>query len=498
MRLSSIRLRLTAWYSFITFGTLCLMSSLMWVALSIGIDEAVKEELSVRADVVQSFIRRELPGKSIAEQREILGNAARVETGRRLLRITDSQGRLLYQNKQFPELHEIAPPTLPAPERSSPESFSTVKTKEHSFLLMTFQSNRPEQGWVVQLACRLDEFQEGLHRFGWILLALLPLGLLLTAGGGYFMSRRALAPVDHIIRAAQAIGPSNLAKGLLVPQTGDELQRLTETLNEMMRRLDTAFRSITRFTADASHELRTPMAIMHTAAELALRNPRTPAQYREALRQILIEVVRTTELIDKLMLLARSDAGVQALQVERMNLADSLSAAYEQCRVLAEARGVEMQIELPRAPVLVDGDEQALRRLFLIFFDNAVKYTPSGGRVFVSLACHRGLAVCRIRDTGVGIAPEDLPKIFERFYRADKARSRSEGSVGLGLSIARWLIDAHQGSVDVQSTVGEGSEFQIRIPLRNPQTETPFEPARSSDAEAVTSSNRSVLPRQED
>jgi signal transduction histidine kinase len=233
----------------------------------------------------------------------------------------------------------------------------------------------------------------------------------------------------------------------------------------MFARLERAFKRVTQFTADASHELRTPIALMRTRTEVALRKQRSEAEYRETLLRINQELERTSALIENLMTLARADAGSEALQVAPTNLNELLLEISETARLLAEGKSIQYDQRLPETPLSVTGNAQSLRRLFLILIDNAVKYTPHGGRISVVLDTSDGSAVTQIRDTGVGISAEDLPHIFERFYRADESRSRESGGTGLGLSIAQWIAEAHQGKISVVSKVGEGSVFRVQIPF---------------------------------
>jgi heavy metal sensor kinase len=311
----------------------------------------------------------------------------------------------------------------------------------------------------------MDDFNEALDHFRGVLLLLIPLLLLVASAGGYWMSRRALAPVVRITQTAERIGSRNLSSRLEVAQSRDELQHLSETLNGMLERLEMAFRRITQFTADASHELRTPVALMRTTAELSLRKPRAEADYREALTQILRELETTSALIENLMLLARADSGVEVLQFAPVDLAEILGDACRQGRILTEGKQISFQELITQDPVIVEGDAGALRRLFVILLDNAVKYTPPGGTVTLTLTDPRGVAVAEIRDTGIGIGEVDLPHIFERFYRADKARSPGMGGVGLGLSIGRWIAEAHGGVIEAESTPGQGSVFRVRLPI---------------------------------
>jgi len=250
-----------------------------------------------------------------------------------------------------------------------------------------------------------------------------------------------------------------------VPATGDELQRLSETWNDMLARLESAVKRLSQFTADASHELRTPVALIRTTAELTLRRERSPDTYREALRQVVLESERTSRLVEDLLLLARADAGLPALSLERLELTPLVRDVCQQGRVLAEARQLQISTETPEDPVYVEANDPALRRLLLLLLDNAVKYTPAGGRITVSVGSDPAGATVAVRDTGIGIADSALPHVFERFYRADESRNRDAGGTGLGLSIAKWIAERHHASLEAESVVGEGSTFRVRFPM---------------------------------
>jgi two-component system, OmpR family, heavy metal sensor histidine kinase CusS len=317
--------------------------------------------------------------------------------------------------------------------------------------------------FTIQAAAPLGALQQGLRNAVWLLAAAVPAALLLAAAGGYWLSRRALAPVDTITATARMIGVENLSQRLEVARTGDELERLSQTLNEMIARLDAAFQKITRFTADASHELRTPLSVMRTTAEVALRAP-PGGEQRAALEQIVAEVERTSQLVENLLLIAKADSGAAELNKRSIDFVTAVSEACTEAEVLARVKGLELTTQLPADGVWVHGDRDALRRLFLILIDNAVKYTPAGGSVVVALRVDDATAVGTVHDTGIGIAPDHLPHVFDRFYRADRARSRAAGGAGLGLAIGRWIAEAHGGVISVESTVGQGSRFSVRLP----------------------------------
>jgi heavy metal sensor kinase len=326
--------------------------------------------------------------------------------------------------------------------------------------------------YSVQVAQNMDDFEEALSRFRRLLLAIIPALLLAASIAGYWISKRALAPVDSITRAAQEISGSNLSARLAVPNSGDELERLAETLNAMLERIDLALKRIARFTADASHELRTPVALMRTRAELSLRRPRSAAENEETIKQLHQEIVRTSELVEKLMLLARADSGASLLRFQDVELVGLVQDVLGQTSVLVEHKHLMLDANLAGTPIWVLGDAQFLRQLFVILVDNAVKYTPAPGKITVGLCRSNDSASFSISDTGIGIDAGDLKNIFERFYRADEARSRETGGAGLGLAIGRWIVESHRGTLRAESKPGEGSTFCVNLPLKSSPRET--------------------------
>jgi len=318
--------------------------------------------------------------------------------------------------------------------------------------------------YVAQLAAPVADAYAIVQRFQWLVASSMPVVLALASVAGYWMSRRALAPVDDITSAARSISEHNLSQRLRISRAGDELQRLAETFNQMLDRLEAAFKRITQFTADASHELRTPVALVRTTAELALRQERSDPEYREAIGEILEEAERMSGLLESLLTLARVDSGAEGLSLAEVDLAALIRGVCGRSEPLVGAKQLQFDQVLPDAPTVVHGDAHALDRLFVILIDNAIKYTPTGGRIRVALEAQDNEAVITIEDTGIGIPKDALPFVFDRFYRVDKVRSRQAGGAGLGLSIARWIIDAHRGSIHLESSPEEGSTFEVRIP----------------------------------
>jgi signal transduction histidine kinase len=234
----------------------------------------------------------------------------------------------------------------------------------------------------------------------------------------------------------------------------------------MLGRIETAFLRVSQFTADASHELRTPISLIRTEAEIALRKSRDESEYQESLRHILQEAERTSALVEKLLALARADAGREALDIRRLDLSEMVRQIALDWRKMMAFRQLRFTDDVAASNVYVAGDKTALCRMLNILLDNAVKYTPSPGSVDLTLEANDGVALVTIRDTGIGISDDDQSRIFERFYRADKARSRELGGAGLGLAIADWIVAQHHGRILVQSALGKGSTFLVELPLQ--------------------------------
>lgn len=457
MKPLSIRVKLTAWYIAVLLASLSIFGITAFLAMKKGIDRTVDENLEEQATSVEELIGRviqEEPTRLAHELRE----HAELRTDEDFSQVCDQKGNWIYRSRLMSKYN------VPMPNSLGHSAYD-FQAGRLPLRIWIEEMSAGENKYRIQVAAPMDDFYEALDRFKWIVLLFSPLLIVIASAGGYWLSRRALIPVDQITRAAQEINSSNLSKRLDVPRSGDELQRLSETLNSMLERLEDSFNRITQFTADASHELRTPLALMRTTTEVSLRTAETVSDYRDAQKEVLEELEKTSSLVEKLMLLARADAGVETLQRGSVNLADSTKEACDDGQVLAQAKQLTFQENISSSTMIVDGDSHALHRLFLILIDNAVKYTPSGGSITVSLNRNGHSAVAEISDNGIGIAAQDLPYIFDRFYRADKARAREFGGVGLGLSIARWVAEAHGGSIEVQSSLGAGSIFRVRIPL---------------------------------
>jgi heavy metal sensor kinase len=455
-----IRLRLTAWYFAVLAVVLSAFGVSAYLEMRHSIHKTVDEELVIRAEGVHQLIERDIQRGHKDDLPDGLREHTELRAGGALLQVSDDQGNWLYRSAVMSDYGVPRPATL----RKRPVDFFG---KEIPLRIWSESVSMGGTSYLIQTAFEMDDFYDALHEFALLLFISIPSLLLCAAGGGYWISTRALAPVDQITQTARTISAQNLSSRLVVPNTRDELQRLSETLNGMLERLEAAFKKITQFTADASHELRTPVAVMRTRAELSLRKARSADEYRDVIAEVLAELEKTSGLIEQLMFLARADSGAETLHFSATNVAEVLREACHQGSALAEAKQIAFQEQISGDSLWIQGDASSLRRLFLILIDNAVKYTPASGQVEVSLHRNDGYAVAEVRDTGIGIAEADLPNVFERFYRADKARTRESGGVGLGLSIGRWIAEVHAGTIEVRSSPGRGSIFQIRLPITN-------------------------------
>ena len=471
MRRFSIGVRLTLWYLAIFALAQAMFGVGMWLILRHNLYEMVDDDLQSQVEDLKTFFEAQKKTASIAKLHEEVDESYSIEHSGDYLEVYVETGQLIYRSA-FLQAH---PSALLPPDQVQRPVVRSRSIDGHAFrFIFTRLEDINGHAYTVEMGVPTDDVVATLSQFRSYLLMFAPLLLLAAAAGGYWLSRRALSPVDALVQTARTVSGTNLNSRLQKLETGDELQRLSDTLNEMLDRIESAFLRITQFTADASHELRTPISLIRTEAELALRRSRGEAEYKESLRHILLEAERTTALIEQLLAMARADSGRETLHVEPVDLRQTLGSVVAGWQPVATIRNLQFSAHLDGPEVFVTGDETLLRRLLDILLDNALKYTPPPGSVQLRLETQGDSALISVQDSGVGIAEKDQSKIFERFYRVDQARNRAQGGAGLGLAIAQWIVMQHRGSIEVESRPGQGSNFRVELPMiaapvRNPQ-----------------------------
>jgi len=458
MKKLSIGFRLTLWYLAIFALAQTVFGVGMWVILRHHLYDLVENSLSGQVEDLGNFLEAQKKNASIAKLQEEVSEAYLLEHSGDYLELFADNDQLLYRST-FLQNHPVQMAGGPGDK-----VFRNLVLGGNPFCFTVQRLSANGHVFTVSMGVPTVDVVETLNVFRSYLLMFAPLLFLAAAGGGYWLSRRALSPVDDLVRTARGIGGANLSGRLQKVETGDELQRLSDTLNEMLDRIETAFLRVTEFTADASHELRTPISLIRTEAELALRRSRGEAEYKEALRHILLEAERTTFLIEQLLALARADSGRESLHMQPVNFPRTLAGLVEGWQHVAAIRNLRFSAELATADSFVMGDEASLRRVADILLDNAFKYTPSPGSVRLAYEVREEKATVIVEDSGVGIESGEQEKIFERFYRVDKARSRAQGGAGLGLAIALWIVSHHRGTISVVSRNGCGATFKVELP----------------------------------
>jgi heavy metal sensor kinase len=470
----SIRFRLTIWHACLLTAVFVVLGTLLYIQLGNYLEDTFLDTQSRRAQQIGATLTLRAPNLDPEGIARELTSIYAPEHSNRFIRITRDNGSLLYisgpPNDQSFDPREV-PPVEPSPRREFTRkqempggpplliAASKVATPgSGSFLVETGVSAAPIETMLSRLLVLLS--------FG------LPVVVLVAAGGGYLLVRRSLRPVDEIANKADIITQHNLSESLPVTHTGDELERLSISLNRMIVRLDDAFQNSKRFVADASHELRTPLTILRGELESLAQEERIPAPERERLGSLLEEAERLSKIVERLFALSRLDAGEARTQWVEFDLADLAAVTVEQMRLLAEDRKISLSCESVEK-VHIGGDRARMKQVVVNLLDNAIKYTSEGGAVRLKVSVSGPCAVLEVTDTGVGIHPDDLPHIFGRFYRADKTRSRQPDGAGLGLAIVKSICNAHGGEVEVESAVGRGTRILAKFPLVS-RTTGPF------------------------
>ena len=466
MRPLSLRSKLTLWCASLFGIMLFLIWGVSYEMLSNGLARDVDASLESVGTAISKTLNEPPSGALPADLEAMLREFLGPEFPERFFQLLDPLGR---SDPQFPNSfpEELSPdPKAMENAVKGIRTFSTIQGEgpypSRILTLPVIQGKRVTQ--ILQVGMSLEGVYLARRRFLLILAILGPVAVLLAGGGGWLLARWALVPVDRMVSTARRIGGTNLEERINHKGIDDELGRLARTLNEMLERLESSFRQTRQFTADAAHELRTPLTALKGEMEMALRSVRDPLEYQSVIASNLEEIEHLYRLVEDLLLLSRADAGALGIAEEDVDLQALITEAVRRASVLAEARSVALTAETS-SPVPFTGDSRRLLQILLNLVDNAIKFTPAGGQVMVNLNREGSWAVISVQDTGIGIPPEEQEKIFQRFYRVQKGRSRDTGGTGLGLCIVRSLVEAHRGHIELESSPGNGSTFRIFLPL---------------------------------
>ncbi len=477
--MQTIRARLTAWYSVALALTLAAFAAVLYAdrrsASYEDLDQRIQSEASLTAGILAEsyrargvLVRRDSAGRSV-----LIGDlAALLEAVPDFLVITAHDGTLLFASsdaraltfQQVEQLRRLA--SAPVSGRASGMLRLDPDGSRIHYAVHYVSDAGPQFGAILAGA-NVRSAELGPEQLLSTFALILPLGLVAALLMGTWIASHALRAVDQIITEVREITDGrSLHRRLAEPRVKDELGRLAATLNQMMGRLERSFVALRRFTADASHELKTPLTVLRAGVERAITTANLPQDTLAGLEETLQEINRMTELVDALLTLARADEGIAPLHREPVDLRGIVAEVQETGELLAEEAGVTMEVATPAEPMVVSVDASRIRQLILNLVTNAVKYTPAGGSVRMQLGPANGRVTLSVADTGIGIAPGDLPHIFDRFWRADSARTRTgerPGS-GLGLAICKWIAEAHGGQIDVVSRPGRGTTFTVTLP----------------------------------
>jgi heavy metal sensor kinase len=460
----SLSFRLVAWYAGVLTVVFVLLGVLTLFFLRHYLEANLLETQARRArQIADTLIARTGRGGEAAMRSEV-ESLYSPEANGRFIRVTRADGEVVYTSGA-PKDAQFDPSEVPPLPRGPVDLARGVRLGAGTlFIAARTATGADGTRYRVEVGAPGTLTEAALGRVMMLLAVGLPVAVAVAVGGGFVLVRRALDPVARIAAKAEAITQHNLSERLPVVRTGDELERLSVSLNHMISRLEEAIQGSKQLVADASHELRTPLTVMRGELESLAQDWQLRGETREALGSVLEEVERLAEIVEGLFALSRLDAGEAHAEWVRFDLAELAATTADQMSLLAEDKQVSVACDTGGG-VTVEGDRARLKQVVVNLLDNAIKYTPSGGRVALSVRREGDYAVLDITDTGVGIPAEALPHVFKRFFRVDGSRSREQGGAGLGLSIVKSICTAHGAVIEVSSAPGRGSTFRIRQPL---------------------------------
>lgn len=477
MVFKSLRFKLTVWYVLILAILLGSFSSFLYFTLSNILYRSVDNKLRSLAGLIASESASPLSKFGFGDMDQTFEASMNVKPIGKFIQVLDESGRI---GQKSDNLKNVQLPISLSALRNASNGIESFETR-HSFgntplrimTLPVIEGNHIAR--IVQVASSLEDVEDALNTLFIILIITVPSALVLASLGGQFLANKALKPVDHITQTARLITSQNLNQRIKPLKVKDEISRLIETFNEMISRLDKSFQQIKQFSSDASHELKTPLTILKGEVEVALRKERAAQEYEQILRSNLEEINRMSTIVEDLLLLSKTDIEEVPLHKEHVHLTEILRDVVVQVTILAQAKQIHIHMSNSDGDITVLGDALRIRELLLNLIENGIKYTPERGSVSITLETEKkpegsagepiGFVKIIISDTGIGIEKKNQEKIFDRFFRVDKARSREQGGSGLGLSICKWIVEAHQGEISVESELGRGSSFIVKLPL---------------------------------
>jgi heavy metal sensor kinase len=450
----SIRIRLTIWYAALVACILTLLGIGVLLSAFWGLREAADQELTSGIDGVATFLQHKLDIHEMNDLNDELREHSALLPRGKMFRVSNPDGSIVYQ----PDAMKTVTSVVPRPQELRREN---VEINSRSYRTISRFATVGPYRFLIQVAVDQTEYHKLTIGLAWILILSVPFAGLLAASTGYWMSGRALSPIHRITKSANSIDARNLSRRLPLLGTNDELDRLSATINHMLDRIATSYERIAQFTADASHELRTPVALIRSNAELLLMGCDNSSAVERRASDILAESTYMTRLIGDLLTLARNGDEASPIPMELLELNETVRAILDRARAQAATCNISLECDLSDQVVPLHGNQNMIERVLMILIDNALRYTPQGRSVRIETwvtTDHCGFVV---RDTGIGIAKKDHERIFERFFRVDTARTPRDGGSGLGLSIARTLIQLHKGTIQVESEMGSGASFRV-------------------------------------
>jgi len=459
MRALSVRAKLTVWYSLVTFVGLLLFGSLTFAALRFALFQGKKSHLRGRELRLLRYLEENKAQQISLPLVEQLRNYATITHEGNLFELRDSAGNLLFPLDPVKGVN-----ITPRAESCEKTIFFLQKLEHTPAMVMCHQIVLNGKDVQLYLGGMLDEELYMLDIYRNALLLLTPVLISLAAASGYLLSRQALSSVDRMTRAATSIGIRNLSARLPIPPAKDEIQHLAVAWNQLLSRLETAVSHLSKFSADVSHDLRTSITVILAIAQLSLHRHHSEAEYREDLGKIVTECRTASTLLDALLSLARSETFGYEISFRRIDLCALAVNGCRRVEDLAESSGIVLDWSLPENSIYIDGDDVLLQRLLGILLDNAIKFTPEYGQVSTEVSCSPEGVSLIVRDTGIGMTNEVQSRVFERFYHTDFRERKSQAGNGLGLSIARWIADAHHAEIRIESVPNRGSVFQVKFP----------------------------------